>query len=295
MSQKSGKRRVIWLHIGHGKTGTTALQQHFVERALLDPGFHYPSAGRMPSGAHHRLFPLRDQNALRREAKTLIPRVIEEIHARPDARRVVLSSEHLCYFFPDQVAELADAFSEFDIRLLYYVRRQDELIDSAYRWKLVQSPQSIPDLEEFIDRNIHAFDFMKRLAPWRSNFRDDQFNVRLYDTRRCVDIVADALPTLGLEPMDIPSDGARKRLSLDARMTTVLEAHDRLYGVTPLREKFIEALHQTRERFPTKDKHGVIGPELRARIMKRYATSNAEVSRLFLSEEDGAALQVSRD
>ena len=249
----------------------------------------------MPSGPHHRLFPLRDQKTLRREAKTLIPQVIEEIHARPDARRVVLSSEHLCYFFPYQVAELADTFAEFDIQLLYYIRRQDELIDSAYRWKLVQSPQSTPELEEFIDRNVHAFDFMKRLAPWRAAFRDDQFNVRLYDARRCVDIIADVLPTFGLEPMDIPSDSARKRPSLDARMTAVLQAHDRLYGVTPMREKFIEALQQTHERFPSRDKHRVIGPELRARIMKRYAASNAEFSRLFLSEEDGAALQVSRD
>lgn len=230
---------------------------------------------------------------MRREAQRLIPQVIGEIRARPDARHVVLSSEHLCYFVPDQVAQLAKAFAEFDIRILYYIRRQDKLIDSTYRWKLVRDPQVTPDLDEFIDRNAQAFDFMKRLTPWRAHFHDEQFTVRLYDARKQRDIIADVASALGLEPMVIPSDAVRKRPSLDARMTAILQAHDGLYGITPQRDKFIAALHGAHERFPAVGQKGVIGPELGARIMKRYAASNAEVSRLFLNDDDGTTLRAS--
>lgn len=44
----SERRPVVWLHIGHGKTGTTALQTYFIERDRHDPAIFYPETGRMP-------------------------------------------------------------------------------------------------------------------------------------------------------------------------------------------------------------------------------------------------------
>ena len=284
-------RATVWLHIGHGKTGTTALQTYFVERDLQDSGIFYPKTGRMPLGGHHRLFPPRRQREMMRAAPALLAQVLEEIGRQAKGVVTILSSELLCYAREEQIAALAEVFGEVDLRILYYVRRQDALIDSSYRWQKEDRPDLLPDIETYVEQQHAAFDFMARLAPWRRHFDDAQFRLRLYDKKTCGnDIASDALSVMGLEPMDLPSARRIIRPTLDARLTAVLAAHDRLYGRTLRRKAFVDALHSVAETFPAKDAAGFLSPEKRAGIMRAYAESNRELARRFLTEKEAELL-----
>ena len=285
--KKAVARPLVWLHIGHGKTGTTALQHYFVARAKADPGFHYPATGRLPSGAHHALFPLETQARALKEA----PALVKEMRAGigPDGV-TVLSSEHLCYFRPRQVAEVARTLKGCEVRILYFARRQDELMESTFKWSQIATPGKYPDAERFVETETAGFDLMRRLAPWREAFGDDAIHVRLYHRETCGrNIVASANLVIGLGAIDMAGEPATRRDSLGSTMTRVLMAYDALHDQPGKRHAFLQDLRRI-EAETGRDRSALFPLPLRQRIMARYADSNAEFARAFLSAGEAAIL-----
>ncbi|WP_149775086.1 hypothetical protein [Ruegeria intermedia] len=240
-----GQEPVVWLHIGHGKTGTTALQKYFVARAAQDPAFHYPAVGQVASGAHHALFPLETQSHFIKDAPALLNRVRQVVLELPSEALTMLSSEHMCYFRPWQVAQVRQALKGFDVRILYFARRQDDLIESTFKWKLVGEGKRMHDVDAFVDANFRGFDFLSRLAPWRAHFGDAAIHACLYHSETCArDIVSRAEAVLGTEwtgRRDLPK---AHRRSLSAPLVRALIAYDRVHegrrpkAATGIRQSF---------------------------------------------------------
>ena len=284
--QKAGPHQV-WLHIGHGKTGTTALQTYFVHRTSCDPRFHFPVTGRRSSGAHHDVFPLEHQAGLLKSAASLLAELRAEIKSRPPEHLTVLSSEHLCYFRPWQAAQVIKALKGVDVRLLYYVRRQDELMESAYKWRLADGPDSYNGITDFVRHQVRGFDFLQRIAPWTAHVSDDRFRARLYHRETCAkDIVSDVEQVLGLDPLD-RSGGARvHRESLNIVMIEILRAFDRAHPQSKQRQGFLSDLREVQTRLEVKSDRGLMPQALKCEIMARYQLSNSEFSDRFMSEAD---------
>lgn len=285
--KKSGVRPLVWLHIGHGKTGTTALQHYFLARTKADPAFRYPDIGLLPSGAHHALFPLETQA----EALAKVPALMNDLRASLDgAAMTVLSSEHMCYFRPRQVAELARVLDGCDLRILYFARRQDELMESTFKWSQIATPRLYPDLDRFVETQTRGFDLLQRLAPWRATFGDAPIHVRLYHRETCGrDIVSAAEAVLGLEPMRFANQPATRRDSLGTAMTQVLMAYDALHEKPGKRHAFLQDLRRI-EAASGKDRSALFPTALRQQIMARYADSNADFAQAFLTPEEGEIL-----
>lgn len=280
----------LWLHIGHGKTGTTALQRHAVARGDLDPAFHYTRLGRTAEGTHLRFFT--DPRVRPFGAGTgfpLLPQFRAETDSLPLGALSLLSAEHLVYFPVERIADLMAALSDFDLRVLYYIRRQDDLAESTFRWKQVTEPGRFTDPLAIAARG--ALDFEQRLAPFRMMLPDAAFSVRLYHDQTCArDIVADFQAALGLAPLDLPSAQPRLRVSLDSTRIRALMAHDRAHPRDRERSQVIARLEAEQAAAAQPDGAPFLNPDQRRRIMADHADSNRRIAQAFLSPRETALL-----
>lgn len=291
--RKSGaeQRRRVWLHIGHGKTGTTALQKYFVHRAQQDSTFHYPETGRRDTGAHHDVFPLDIQKGLLKRAPMMLKALRKEIDARDPGDVTVLSSEHLCYFRGWQVKQVLKALDGLDVQLLYYVRRQDALIESTYKWLLVGERDKHDGIENFSKTQPQAFDFLKRLEPWLDHVAPENIHCRLYHRETCgSDIASDAEGILGLDPIPREELGRNHRESMCSLQVEVLRSFDRAHPKSGMRAQFMEEMRAAFVEHGVHSKKKLMSQQVSADVTARFAETNAAFAKRFLTEEEGRLL-----
>ncbi len=291
--RKSGaeQRRRVWLHIGHGKTGTTALQKYFLDRGSQDSAFHYPRTGLRESGAHHDVFPLEVHRGLLNRAPKLQKALRKEIDKRDPNDVTVLSSEHLCYFRGWQVKQLLQVLEGLDVQILYYVRRQDALIESTYKWLLVGERDKHDGIENFVKSQPQAFDFVKRLEPWLAHVDPDAIHCRLYHRETCGnDIVSDVEMAMGLPPLDRNDEASQHRESLDSLQVDILRAFDRAHPNSGMREQFLQDLRAAYADHGVHSKKKLMSQQVSADVTARFAETNAAFAKRFLTEEEGRLL-----
>lgn len=147
--QMSKATRRLVLHIGVEKTGTTSLQMVLSESedTLAKLDIYYPRSPQEKSDRSHKL--LAGAFIPHRRRSFLAPRnrdidrteLLDRLSAELDqtaASTVVISSEHLHsrYHSDTECAELVQALSSIgfeDITVVAYLRRQDHLVQAAYR------------------------------------------------------------------------------------------------------------------------------------------------------------------
>ncbi|WP_102223102.1 hypothetical protein [Acidimangrovimonas sediminis] len=257
----------LWLHIGHGKTGSSALQAGLVRGR----GFVYPQTGRSAEGDHNRLFPV--------DPPIYGPQMLDRIAAARDeigGGDGVLSSESLCFAGPAKVAQLAEVFSGADLRILYYVRRQEDLVESGFRQhqrgRLRVARDVAKTVEDYLATHGSSFDFLKRIAPWEEVFGRERVTARLYDRKTCAgDVCADFAAVTGFAVADT---GARANPSLDVPLTRALMLYrevepdpERQMAFRAGLERIVAEIGPSPARF--------VDDAMRARIREMFAESNA--------------------
>lgn len=149
-------------------------------------GYFYPSTGRNPDGVHNLLFPLKGDTYNAPQMQALMASVAE-IEAHSSGRPVILSSETLCAAPMAKVTALHALFDPFDTRIVYYIRPQVPLVESAFRQfqraRLSPRHTAIRDVAAYFKARQDGFDFEKNLAPWEAVFGTAAISVRLYDRR----------------------------------------------------------------------------------------------------------------
>ncbi len=174
-------KKKLFLHIGMGKTGTTALQDFFWDnrKLLAQLGVSYPKTG-MQSNAHHLLSPH-------------IPRFLEgqwnfqkvrdwapEL-AKCKQDRILLSSELMAW--ADEAAArkyCAQVSAWFDVYVVIYLRRQDNIIMASYNQQIKAGPQK-RRIDMTYPKQIERFDYQKILAPWVDSLERGRIIVRPYE------------------------------------------------------------------------------------------------------------------
>lgn len=142
-------RPLLYVHIGHGKTGSTTLQQTLRDNIdavrsagllVADRDLLFPETGPLwehPLKVFKRLLWNTPPEAARAELRQILGDLRNRL-AAGGYRGAVISSENL-----SDTSSGADLFAgvedEFEIHTIYYVRRQDEWIESAWKqWGLKQ-------------------------------------------------------------------------------------------------------------------------------------------------------------
>ena len=308
----------VILHIGAGKTGSTALQNFLsynrgalAARQVAYPRLPGPDTDR-PGVAHnplaYALMAGAGETSLRAARRAL------ESAAR-SADRIILSAE-VFYMRPreqefgddfegyarakrDGIRATAELLSGFTVRPICYVRRQDHWLESVYQervktWKPVE-----PDAAAFAER-IREPHFRWQLDLWAKQFGEQNIVVRPYDRARMRggDVIDDFLAATGLptgEGLTRPPDTVHTRnprLSRD-----VFELQRILRQLAPRDEdkrSLQEALYELSEQ--ERGRRGddpptwaaLLEPAERQRILERFAPENRAVARRFLGRDDGA-------
>lgn len=178
----------LYLHIGRGKTGTTAIQRFMsTHRAELRAhGLHYVEADDAAqmgqqnftkSFIHHPPSYMEMPAHLERSREAVRTELVSV--ALPHC---LLSSEN---FTLADIPELADFLarslgSATTIKVIFFARSQDELAESQYN-QMVKLALCDKTFEDYIETELDELDFAALLAPWAARFGKENIIARVYD------------------------------------------------------------------------------------------------------------------
>jgi hypothetical protein len=192
--------RKIVLHIGAAKTGSSAIQAFI--RANLDffndHGFVVPDRmaglGQRITGEHVMSL----QKLITDPDPSRIVEVFAELRDKPeDGRTVLISAENLSNL--GKHARFGAALEGFDPTVILYIRRQDELLTSA--WQQWHSKVE-GDFNAWLIKGLREYGHWDRvIEQWESVVGKGRVKVRVFDRADLVegDVLRDFLYCLGLD------------------------------------------------------------------------------------------------
>jgi hypothetical protein len=177
------KKNLI-LHIGMGKTGTSALQDFFwTNRGRLKKiGLYYPKYGAV-SHAHHLLSPHTPKHGAEHwDVKSVAEWAVELKKTPLDT--VLLSSELMAWASRSQVIEFCQSVKEhFHPTVVIYVRRQDNIIMADYN-QLVKAGWQKSAIENVWQNSVLKFNYQKIIDPWAACLGKLNIVVRPYEQQQ---------------------------------------------------------------------------------------------------------------
>lgn len=290
-------RKALILHIGMGKTGTTALQRAFWQNRdlLARHGIAYPVTGAV-AAAHHLITP-RIPNFLQNSGWTFLTPAewVPQVLDLPQPR-VLMSSELIAWSDPASIDSFCAALRDrFDVRICMYLRRQDNIIMASYSQQIKAGLQQHP-ISALIGRP-EAFDYLQKLWPWEKALGAARLTVLPYEQTQFHngDLIHDffhrVLDMAMPQDFDTASDGnPNPRLGIAAteykRLVNVLMPDPALSGRfnAPLFD--ISAQEDADHGRPFQDQD-LLSPADRSSILAAFRMGNAYIARKFMQREDG--------
>lgn len=275
--------RQFYLHIGVHKTGTTALQKflHDNQKQLDKQGVHrlqtgVPADNKHSWGNHELAWTLRDQ-----DEKGLWQDAAEE--AAP-YQAVLASSEDLSSIkIAKRYIPIRRAMSNFAIRPICYLRRQDQLLESTYNFH-VKSLGETGTIMEFSERIMKRLEFDKVLGCLGNTFGDETVILRIYAPDHLKgDIFEDFADAIGitetdkLEKPEKTLNPGLTREGLDRMLEANRELQDAPEKLADRRQKILSDYAA-----PTWSEHELLSPDERRTIQRHFRPGNTHVARRFL-------------
>jgi len=192
-------RAKIIVHIGAAKTGSSAIQaflrrnaQAFAERGYIVPD-RYLGLGADITGEHVWAIQERINAA---DKAGLLARLDQAAELAGDAKTLLISAENLSNLGNHQY--LAEALKGRDARVILYIRRQDELLTSAWQqWHCkVES-----DFNAWLLKGVKTYGHWDRLTgDWENTVGAGRLVVRLFERDAMVDhdLLKDFVAAIGL-------------------------------------------------------------------------------------------------
>ena len=224
--------QTIYLHIGRGKTGTTALRRHLARYAdiLAGHGIFYPGAAGAARGIGHDIF---GKAFITERPFYMVPpqnteqvllELAEEIRTA-DAPKILLLSEQLEMADPARVRAYLDGLGKrFDYRIVFFLRSQDELVESEFN-QLVRFSSKAGTLADYA-KTLFNGDFHATAIAWADVFGADSLTCPVYDARH-PRVLAQVMGALGAEDAltDLPELPASNRSVSFQALTAIRLLH----------------------------------------------------------------------
>lgn len=214
--------KTLYIHIGHYKTGTSAIQKYCSENAatLAQNGYYYPPVARPPRNAtnHGELsLTLAGAHGFKPPpwygGGTDIDEVYREFQADVTAAapsNILVSSEEFMQLAlrkspGEAICDLRDRLAQFDVRILLYIREPMALLKSWYN-EVNKGPYGTRTFPVFF-KNLDS-DF---LSQWHTYdrfaevFGSDRMIVRSYKYTG-MDHIRDFLSAIGYAPLPTGTD-----------------------------------------------------------------------------------------
>lgn len=297
----------VYLCIGTMKTGTSSLQAFMNKnrKALEKQGYCYPKnyiRGRniLNRNAYFLVYkPYSDNEPSSEEIWNKGMERIAEQAAQFD--NIVLSDELIWHYSGRREnfwQRTKEAFEKIgcQVKVVVYLRRQDELVQSLWNQNVKSGERWNITFEEFIEKKKHRYfplDYYKKLTKIAEIMGKENMIVRVYERGQFEgdDLIVDYTKALGIELNDDFQmlEGATN-LSLQGnfveirRMVNGVPAYQEMPDF--LRKVLTKASTERNEVDPV-EKTSFFNHEKQLAFLKRYAKSNEKVAREFLGREDG--------
>jgi len=292
-----GKRRLI-IHAGVHRTGTTAVQHAFSRnRPLLNAyGLAYPRDVADPPAdvPDRRAFNHANLVWALNGKRLPLDRVSGWLkRATADgSRTVLLSSEDFSritdLYFLDRLQE------EFEIEIVFYLRRQDDWVNSWYSQVIKDSPNKALNATtptqflEFLG-NFHWLNYFDLLERWGARVGRDNVKARVFGKGQIDDSVSDLFKySCGKEPppeIHAEASMGRQNESLTAMQVDLLRKLGANRFPERVRKEILAAAREvggegTKNHYPR---------AIRRMILDRYRYQNEKVAEVYLGQK-GARL-----
>jgi hypothetical protein len=268
------------LHAGLHKTGTSAIQKTLSNNRdfLWENGYFYPDP--LPFDAHHA-FASRLRNITNLEAKVEeVERQLVLYKKNAKGRAVLLSSE----IFSEQIDPLCfrtlpNIFDE--VHIAFYIRQQDELVESAYNQQIKQS-RECRSIDEY---RVYRWDIYQHLKNFSDAIKGSNVYALEYNYEVFVDEDLNAdffFRVLGL-PFNTPhlSQNIVTNESISVASCAILARLNKLPITDDQRIKAMEVLISE---LPVCDytQYGLLSDKARLELMKKSEVPNKYLRRDFL-------------
>ena len=278
----------LLVHIGCAKGGSSAIQtglrlnhKEFASRGVAVPGVDLQPYSEV-TGSHGAFFEAR----LEDRRATPIPELgdlLEGAAAAINASTVVLSAENLSNpnGFEGVFANLRDRFR---VRILLYVRRQDDLLESSWQqWDIKHGGS----LLAWTVRNIGVRgNWCRVIEPWAKTFGDERIVARVYDRKLLAggDVFPDFCAVLGQDTRGLELPGERNP-GLTSMLSRVIEGNQHLFD-GPHDQSYYRSVRELAHDLVVKDADGptLFSDEEAQAIMSVYAQGNERFRRKYLPQ-----------
>ena len=194
----------LYIHIGTGKTGTSALQAFLKknQEALKINDFCYAQSG-LIGDSHHRACFNFARNEPNRKAETL--RILSQLKAeieKGSLNNYIISSENFPGLTSEEIQLIKETLGdEISIKFIVYIRRQDQYVESWYSQviKTGEDPGSIQNLYNLLKQE-GFLSYLELVSKWERVFGQNSAIVRRYEKKHFHNgcIYSDFLNSIGL-------------------------------------------------------------------------------------------------
>lgn len=291
------EKKTLYLHIGMGKTGTTALQSFFwTNRELLAKnGILYPYLG-MIEGAHHLLSPYHP-SFLKEDCNFVDVDVWGPMLLNAVQPNILISSELMVWASEESVIQFCEKLKQlFQVKIVIYLRRQDNIIMASYNQVIKDGSQRENLNDSELEKLFLQFNYEQKLKPWRTALGKENIIVRPYEKGQFYegDIIKDFMHyVLGLEftnQYSVEKENQNPRLSTSAMEFKRLL--NNLIFNTKDSDRFIRVLldysreedSSSTEAFSSKS---ILPSHKRLELLRRSTKLNERIARDYLKRENG--------
>lgn len=288
------------VHLGTTKTGTTSIQHMLDENrpSLLRRGIWFPEVGlvwqkdRAYKTAGHARFAAAAKHgdpSLKRHLLAGVNLSQSRIHT------IVISSE--AYFLNRTSIALVDYFSDFQLEMIVYFRRQDDWANSQYAEFVAGGAVNrvqVP-IDEWLEtlQTRERLDYLGLLDHWAQRLPLDNIHVRIFEPERLVggDALTDFLKTLSLEALDLPrpQNQLTNQFLLESQHVEIIRHYNSLDWPDPSEYlRFIELATsrilaaRQRDASPM-TKPNLLSDEQRKKILEECSSANSLLSERYLA------------
>jgi capsular polysaccharide export protein len=286
------------VHIGAHKTGTTAIQSTLWNsaEALRRSALTYPMELTTPQPHFNSqqciAYTLLGMKKFSRVARDSDVDPLEYLDALPRDRDLLISSENFMRLNEAQIARLGAHLHGFDVRVILYVRRQDESSQALYQTDVVNRRCQLT-FEEYLETNRPLFDYGAAAKRWSGRFGRASLTVRVYERARFAngDAVGDFLGAVeGILGRALAKEGWRAQAAdVNAGLPNHVVALIRYFNGVAERDKIVPLLVELSRALYSgaRGRYDLIPPSARRSVMSAYQDSNESLARDWLDRAGG--------
>ena len=143
------KKTKLFLHIGHGKTGTSAIQSSLAIASdnLRGKGINYPIGSTLRDRASR--LEITSGNWEPKSDASLSDQLLSIAEQNKDDSAIILSSESLFWLIPELIKNKSQWENQLDLHIILAVREIEEMLSSEYQQRVKRHGDAMP-LEQFI-------------------------------------------------------------------------------------------------------------------------------------------------